>query len=514
MLITAVAGAVGNRIPAAPPPASKARLRYPFTLGVASGEPTSDGFVLWTRLATDPLAANGRGGMPDRDIEVEWQLAIDEKFAYVIHQGTVPARRADAHSVHLELAGLQPGREYFYRFRVDSHVSPAGRTQTAPAWNVFGPPLRMAVASCAHYEHGYFNGYRAIAADEPDVVVHLGDYIYEYAKHKQDFAVRDHEGGETRTLADYRRRHAQYKTDPDLQAAHAAAPWIMILDDHEVANDWADEIPQKPEAGFRARRAAAFRAYYENAPLRANARPRGPDMQLYRRLTWGQLARFHLLDTRQYRDDQPCGGRWATPSCEELDSPKREMLGATQERWLVDGIRSSPSAWNFLGQQIPMIVRDFDPGRSWKVPVDGWDGYPAARGRLLGQLASVGYKNPVVLTGDAHMHLAGDLHVHGDDPDSKRAAVELCATSISSEGDGVARTPDTDLLKSQNPALRYVDSRRGYLRVRVQPDSIDVDFRVVPYVSRRGAEAETSRSFTVEYGRPVLQRTSSGTNPV
>lgn len=514
LLITAVAGAAGTRIPAAPQLGSSTGLRDPFTLGVASGEPTSDGFVLWTRLAPDPLAEDGRGGMPNRDIEVEWQLAIDERFAYVIDKGKVLATRANGHSVHLELAGLQPGRGYFYRFRVGSHISPVGRTRTAPAWNVFGPPLRMAIASCAHYEHGYFTGYRAIAQDEPDVVVHLGDYIYEYGRHRQPGAVRGHAGGETRTLADYRRRHAQYKTDPDLQAAHAAAPWIAVLDDHEVANDWADEIPAKPERDFMRRRAAALHAYYENMPMRAGARPRGPDMQLYRHLTWGQLARFHMLDTRQYRDDQPCGGHWGTGSCEELDAPGREMLGKTQQRWLLDSIRSSPSAWNFLGQQIPMVVRDIDPGRGSKVPVDGWDGYPAARGRLLKQLASVGYKNPVVLTGDAHMHMAGDLHVNAEDPDSARAAVELCASSITSGGDGAARTPDTDVLAGENAALRYVDGRRGYIRVVVEPATVRVDYRVLPYVTRRGATAQTSSSFVVEYGRPVLQSTRMGTNPV
>lgn len=247
----------------------------PFTLGVASGEPAVDGVVLWTRLAPNPLADDGRGGMPTRPVDVECEIADDEAFTRVVQRGIVTATPDSAHSVHVELGGLRPGAEYFYRFRADGAVSPAGRTCTAPHAGSLAP-VTMCFASCSHFEQGFFTAYHHLAQENPDLVLHLGDYQYEYAA--RDGAVRPHVGPETVTLANYRQRYAQYKTDPDLQAAHAAAPWLVVWDDHELDNNWADEVPEKPEQHFLARRAAALQAYYENMPLRASAIPRGVDM--------------------------------------------------------------------------------------------------------------------------------------------------------------------------------------------------------------------------------------------
>lgn len=492
-----------------PSPIRPLKLKDPFTLGVASGDPRSDGFVLWTRLAPKPLADDGHAGMPARTVEVDWQVATDEQFRDVVRSGLEPADPAYAHSLHLELSDLEPAREYFYRFRVGKHVSPVGRTRTAPAPDTYGLPLRMAMASCAHYENGYFTAYRAIADDEVDLVLHLGDYIYEgsdVGKQPKN-SVRSFEGAEADSLAEYRVRHAQYKTDADLRAAHASAPWVVVFDDHEVDNNWAGEIsqdhPEDSRKAFRKRRAAAFRAFYENLPLRRSALPDGSRMRLHRRVRWGRLATFHMLDCRQYRDDQPCDDGWSS-TCEERRDPKRQMLGKSQERWLFEGLANSETAWNFLGQQVAMAQHDRDPGPATEVPLDTWDGYTAARKRLMRKLAKHRQQNPIVLTGDSHINQAAELHVRADDVDSPRATVELCVTSVTSGGDGEPSEYRTDAFDAENPAVKFWDYHRGYVRSRVMTDHTLNEFRTVPYVSRRGASASTLAAFAVESGSPVL----------
>ncbi|HWO64160.1 MAG TPA: alkaline phosphatase D family protein, partial [Umezawaea sp.] len=321
--------------------AGSSRLMDPFTLGVASGDPTPDSVLLWTRLAPVPLAEDGMGGMPSRAVEVAWELARDERFRAVVRRGTEWARPELGHSLHVDVVGLEPGREYFYRFATGGHVSRTGRTRTAPApWTV-GTPLTMAFASCAQYEHGYFTAYRRLAEDEPELVLHLGDYQYEYESGVHvapNGNVRGVEGPRTVTLANYRQRYAQYKSDADLQAAHAVAPWSVVWDDHEVDDNWAGLVyskPEKPQPDFLARRMAAFQAYYENMPIREV--PRGVGLRLYRRVKWGELATFHMLDTRQYRDDQACGD--GIKVCDERLDPGRTILGAEQESWLLEGFR-------------------------------------------------------------------------------------------------------------------------------------------------------------------------------
>ncbi|TXK40371.1 alkaline phosphatase [Nonomuraea sp. C10] len=320
-LVTGLAAGAAAAVPAAAHAdpgttralASRGPHADPFTLGVACGDPGSDGFVLWTRLAPQPLAEDGLGGMPARPVQVRWQVYADERCRRLVRSGVAVAAPEWGHSVHVELDGLSAGRDYWYRFRAGPYVSPVGRARTAPHPHSYGGPLAMAFVSCSQYEHGYFTAYRRLAEEHPDLILHLGDYQYEYARNSYEAPggnVRDHEGPETETLADYRLRHAQYKTDPDLRAAHAAAPWLVVWDDHEVDNNWAGEVPERPDRpqpDFLARREAAFRAYYENMPLRRDSIPRGVDMQLFRRVRWGRMATFHMLDTRQYRDDQGCG---------------------------------------------------------------------------------------------------------------------------------------------------------------------------------------------------------------
>lgn len=472
----------------------------PFTLGVASGEPASDGVLVWTRLAPDPLADDGLGGMPSRPVAVEWEVATDERFTRIEQRGVVDAVPESAHSVHVELTGLRPGAEYFYRFRAAGFLSPSGRTRTAPAPESMAA-LTMCVASCSNFEHGWFTAYRRLAEDTPDLVVHLGDYSYEYAT--RPGAVRRHVGSETVTLANYRQRYAQYKTDPDLQAAHAAAPWLVVFDDHEVSNNWADRTPEAPQSDFPARRAAALQAYYENMPLRSTARPRGVDMQLYRRIDWGGLATFHMLDTRQYRTDQACGDVYRSDCPERIDV-LRSLTGPMQEQWLLNGFQQSRARWDILGQQVFFSQLDLVAGPGSGINPDAWDGYVANRDRVVAGMLNSPVRNAVVLTGDVHAHWAAEVRERAGDPSSRRAATELVTTSITSGGDGSDTRSDVDAILPENPHIRYFSNRRGYVRARVTPDELRADFRTVPYVSRPGAPAQTGATFTVPDRIPQL----------
>ncbi|MEV6798268.1 alkaline phosphatase D family protein [Micromonospora rifamycinica] len=499
------ADAAGER-PARPVgTASHRPLIWPFTLGVASGDPDHQGMVLWTRLAPLPLAEDGLGGMPARTVEVQWEVAADELFRHVVQRGTQTARPESAHSVHVELTGLLPGREYFYRFRAEGHLSPTARTRTAPDPAALPAALAMGFVSCSHYEQGYFTAYRRLAESEPELILHLGDYQYEYAREYGPERPRGHEGPETRTLANYRQRHAQYKTDPDLQAAHAVAPWAVVFDDHEVENNWAGAVPEEPDPNFLARRAAAFQAYHENMPLRRASVPRGPDIALYRRLRWGRLATFHLLDTRQYRDDQACGDGYR--DCPAAADPGRTVTGAAQEAWLLDGFRRSDSRWDLLAQQVFFAARDRDPGPARLTSMDAWDGYLASRDRITRGWVAAGVRNPVVLTGDVHAHWAADLKLDYTDPAARTVGTELVCSSVTSGGDGFDSASGSHPWLRTNPHLRFQNDLRGFVRTTITPAQLKADFMVLPYVSRAGAPAYPRASFVVEDRVPGLHQT-------
>jgi alkaline phosphatase D len=477
---------------------------YPFTLGVASGDPGPDGVALWTRLAPSPLSG---GGMPQRKVPVDFEVALDERFARAVRRGVVESSPQFGHSVHVELAGLEPGREYFYRFRAAGELSPIGRTRTAPANDASVEALAFAFVSCSQYEHGYFTAYRHLAEEELEVMVHLGDYIYEYAPNVYDTEggnVRLHSSREITTLEDYRNRHAQYKTDPDLQAAHAAFPWIMTWDDHELDNNWADEVPEdgQPRDAFLRRRAAAFQAYYEHMPLRRTSRPRGIGLQLYRRLAWSDLITFNVLDTRQFRSDQACGDG-SDIGCDERLVPRRSITGDVQERWLLDGLQHSRTRWNVLAQQVFLAQRDLERGPLQRFDMDSWDGYKASRDRVLAAIADRRVDNPVVLTGDVHQHWAADLKADFDAPASKALGSELVCSSITSGGDGSDAV--NEVVLAESPHVKYNSNRRGYVRCQVDRTQWRADFKVLPYVKRPGAPVRVDRSFVIEAGRPGLQ---------
>jgi alkaline phosphatase D len=470
-----------------------------FTLGVASGDPTPGGVVLWTRLAPAPLAG---GGMPDRPVPVRWEVAADDRFRRVRATGVEVAEPRLAHSVHVEVRGLGPDREYYYRFRAGTEVSPVGRTRTAPAYGIRNRRLRFAFASCQDYQAGLYTAHRHLAAEDIAFVAFLGDYIYE--SRPNPAAARLHEGiDEPYSLADYRSRHAQYKTDLDLQAAHAAVAWIVTLDDHEIDNNWADETPQDPQLqtleAFRARRAAALQAYYEHMPLRRAAVPHGIDTRLYRRLHFGDLATVHVLDTRQYRSDQPT-------TLAEAEDPARTMTGPDQERWLVDGMRRG-GRWNLLANQVMWASNDRTAGPARTFDFDNWDGYRAQRRRLLEFFGSGRTSNPVVLTGDRHCTWACDLKPDFDDPASPVVGAELTGTSISSGGDANTASfhATFDPIMAESPHWKYIDNRRGYLLCDLDPERLLASLRVVSTVWAPTATVATAARFAVRAGRPGVE---------
>lgn len=470
----------------------------PFTLGVASGDPTSDGVVLWTRLAPDPL--NG-GGLPAESFEVRWEVAEDEGFGKVVQKGTATAAPAMGHSVHVEVSGLQPDRWYWYRFMSGNFVSRVGRTRTMPATDALPDRLKLCFASCQHYETGLFTAYEHMATEHPDLVLHLGDYIYEYEG--RDNRVRKHTGPEITTLEHYRNRYAQYRLDAALQTMHALCPWLVVWDDHEFDNNCAGAISEESGVSteqFLLRRANAYQAYYENMPLRKPAIPRGADMLLYRTIDFGRLARIAMLDTRQYRSDQPNGDGLKPVTGAALD-PATTLLGAEQERWLLQELSRSTAGWNVLGQQVMMARVDRVPGEDRRFSMDQWAGYEVARRRLLTELSTRRISNPVVLTGDIHTNWVNDLLVDFDRPEEPAVATEFVCTSISSGGNGVQKAKGHAELMSENPFVKFQNSERGYVSCEVTAKEWLSRYQVVEYVDRPGAPLITRAAWVVENGR-------------
>ncbi|MBY6053019.1 alkaline phosphatase [Cytobacillus firmus] len=501
---------VGNLKVDAAPKFSK----YPFTLGVASGDPLSDSVVLWTRLAPDPL--NG-GGMPNHAVPVKWELAADEHFRKVVKHGTEIAVPELAHSVHVEAEGLMPNTVYYYRFKSGNELSPIGKTKTLPPAGAKVSGLSFAFASCQQYEHGLFTAYQHMAKENLDFVIHLGDYIYEYGPNEYISPtgnVRHHSGQEIISLEDYRNRHAQYKSDQHLREAHAAFPWVVTWDDHEVENNYAGGIPEKGQSAeaFIKRRAAAYQAYYEHMPLRLSSMPNGDGMQLYREFSYGSLASFLVLDSRQYRDDQANGDGSKPHTPESLD-PARTLLGKEQEQWVESNLSTSHAHWNVLAQQVFFVQRNFGTSASPKFSMDAWDGYPAARERLADFAASNNIENLIVLTGDVHASWASNILTDYDDPNAKLIGAEFVGTSITSGGNGSDVRADTEKTLAENPHIKFFNNYRGYVRCRVTPEQWRADYRVLPFVTEPGADISTRASFVFEKDQAGLKQVSASAVP-
>jgi alkaline phosphatase D len=480
----------------------------PFTLGVASGDPLPDAVVIWTRLAPKPFEP--LGGAPYKEVGVDWQVAKDEHFRQVVRAGRATARPEFAHSVHVDVRGLQPGRHYWYRFRVDGYLSQTGRTRTAPAPGQEGGSLTLGVSSCQSWPDGYYTAQGHLASEDVDAVVFLGDYIYEYGIAAAGGLrnVADPVPSQFRTEADtldrYRLQYALYKSDPNLQAAHLNAPWITTWDDHEVQDNYAGLTSRSnaPVEDFLVRRANAYRAYWEHLPLRGPA-PQGPDYLLYRRLSFGRLAELSVLDTRQYRSDQASGDGWRADSDARRD-PARVLAGQQQTQWYLDGLNRSRATWNVLANQVIMSRMDLDPTPADLYNMDAWDGYGAEQKVMLDGLAANRHRNPVVLTGDVHAGYAMEMKRDFADPSSQTYGVEIVPTSFSSGGNGVDVSANGQKFLDGNPHLKLVNERRGYSVLRFDERELRVDFRAVPYIDKPGAPISTIHSFVVEAGNPAL----------
>jgi alkaline phosphatase D len=519
-----LAGAGGLALFSGLAPASWAAAKfthYPFSLGVAAGDPWPDGFVIWTRLAPEPLAEHG--GMPMVAVPVRWEVAEDARFARIVQSGEAVARPELGHSVHVELSGLKPHRPYWYRFLVEgAEASPVGTARTAPPAGAAVDRLRLAVAGCQAYPQGWYDAWRHIS-QEPDLdaVFHYGDYIYESAMHPAtknylihdaagNLVSRDHFGDEIYSVDDYRRRYAQYKSDPDLQAAHAAAAFVMSFDDHEVDNNWASRFDQDgtPPEAFLLRRFAAMQAWYENVPVRRAQMPAPSGLTMYRRLDFGALLRMHVLDTRSYRDDQLCEKPGET-ACRASDGPGNTIMGKAQEAWLDQGFRNT-ARWNLIAQQVfvmPLYTAGANGRPALRPGPDSWSGYPASRARLVQSIARNKLSNVVITTGDAHIHAIGTVPMRDDAPDGPAAATEFLATSITSGGNGTpGETARHKTLREASPNVALLNDQRGYQLFDITPKEWRTDVKVLDRVQTPGGTLATLARFAVEPDKPALHR--------
>jgi len=500
-----------------PAPSNEAWVSHedPFLLGVASGEPLPESVVLWTRLAPTPLQADG--GMPAVSVPVKWEVAADARFTQVVRQGVVVADPAVAHSVHVLVEGLAPGRTYHYRFEAGGQRSPVGRTRTAPEPTEPVRQLRMALASCQHYEHGYFTAHREIAASDVDVVLFVGDYIYT-TKAPHHIRVRSHAHEMDphpagRTLADYRIHHASYKLDDDLRASHAAHPWLLVWDDHEVIPDYtSDTFPglDDPRA-FIAARAAAYKAYFEHMPVSPRRVPFEASMPMQGRYRWGQLADIWTLDTRQHRDAALCG-EWPRAlmhgkllwRCDAIGSDRRTFLGQQQEDWLAAGLAGSDANWKFIAQTTQITPW---PIRSPLGPLtyaEGWDAFPAARARMMEAIAQPRVPDVVFLGGDVHRHVAANLRHDPRDRASPIIASEVVATSLTSKGMSEVANA---WIKAGNPDVLHMRSdQRGHVLLDVTPREVRCVFRGTPHPVRSQSKLRTQATYVIERGKPGLRK--------
>jgi alkaline phosphatase D len=524
----AAAGAVLAAPLAVPAPALAAEAPT-FLHGVASGDPLPDGILLWTRVTPTPEAVPGSGLGPD--VEVRWTVALDKAFTNVVAKGSVTATAASDHTVKADVRGLAPATDYWFRFSAGATDSPAARTRTAPAASAAVANLRFGVVSCANWEAGYFAAYRHLAdRGDLDAWLHLGDYIYEYGTGgygTRGTVVRPHvPAHEILTLADYRARHGRYKTDPDLQALHAAAPVVAIWDDHEIANDtWsggAENHTEGAEGTWAARQAAAKQAYFEWMPVRTAIAG-----TTYRRLRFGKLVDLSLLDLRSFRSQQVSLGDG------EVDDPERTLTGRAQLDWLKAGLASSDTTWRLVGNSVmiaPFAVGSLSadllkplakllglPQEGLALNPDQWDGYTDDRRELLAHLRANAIRNTVFLTGDIHMAWANDVPVNaGTYPLSASAATEFVVTSVTSDNlDDLVKVPEgtvsavaAPLIRAANRHVHWVDTdRHGYGVLDITADRAQMDYYILSDRTRTDATSSWARSYRTRSGTQKVERT-------
>lgn len=499
---------LSSRAACASPPKFRS---YPFRLGVASGSPSADGFVLWTRLVDRSLAKV-------KAVEVRWEI-YDDSGSRLLRQGTEVATRDLAFSVHAEVSGLPSNRWYLYRFTVGDAASQTGLTRTMPRPDDQVDNLRLTYASCQRWEHGFYAAYRQMMADRPDLVVFLGDYIYDLAAGKS--ALRGAGLKRIQDLAGFRARYALYKSDPLLQKMHASCPWIVTWDDHEVESNYTGALSLKGTEDFVAKRAAAYLAYYEHMPIRRGALKlslrnllNGAPLRLYEAYDFGSLARIHILDNRQYRAPPLCPPKAKSKSapvakpCVAGSDGYRTMLGAEQEAWLRRSLQESARAgisWTIICQQTRFSPRNYSSGIGKKANSDTWDGYPEARQRLIDDLVATKARNPVILGGDVHQNWVADVKRNPYDIKSPTVAVEFCGTSISSRS---GTSPDSvPLIVKRNPHCRLMDPQhRGYGLVDVSPAEMKVRLRAVQDIKSESSPVGTLAAFSVKTGKAAIQR--------
>ncbi len=485
---------------AAPPePRSQPELAGdPFTLGVASGDPLADAVILWTRLAPDPLATDGAGGMPDAEADVIWEVATDAAFTAVVASGVATTTPAHGHTAHVDATGLEPATGYHYRFRYADWTSAVGRTRTLAD----GSPDRfgLAVVNCQMFESGHYGAYANLLDEDIDLVLHLGDYIYEYAGGDGERSTEPKRV--LTTLADYRLRYASYRGDAQLQAAHARFPFVLTWDDHEVANNYMGDLLPEPGADpaeGRARKEAAYQAWWEHLPVRVPP-PDGDDLVVHQDFAVGDLVRVHVLDERQDAALPPCRDTAQAGTdygdCDARAGEDRTRLGEAQEAWLAESLGQGGVTWNLLGN--PVVLAGIDAGaESAAFYLDTWDGFPQARQRLIGQLAEV--DNPVVLTGDYHAGMVLDVTATPFEAGSAVVAPEFMAPPISS----VLFPQD---VSARTPHLRQQLNDHGYLVVVVEPEQLTATFRVVDDVADPATAMTTAATWVVDAGDPVARR--------
>lgn len=495
---------------------AQAPRQYPFTLGIAAGDPAPDGFVIWTRLAPRPLEPHG--GMAPQPVAVGWEVAEDRAFSRIVQSGEAIARPELGHSVHVEVGGLRPARPYHYRFIAGAEFSDTGIARTTPAQDAAVDRLRIGVAGCQRYTSGYFTAYRHLAAEgDLDAIFHYGDYIYEGGARRgcavvdgQTVCVREHDSDEIYSLDDYRHRYALYKLDPDLQAAHRAAAFLPTFDDHEVDNNWAGQWDESgtPAEVFLLRRFVALQAWYENMPVRRAQFPANGQLRMFRRIDYGNLLRIHLLDTRQYRSDQRCnmpGDRNCRPAD---DSGPESVLGDEQEAWLRDGM-GGDRGWNLLAQQVMMMPFRYPAptgGPALYTNNDSWSGYPQARQRVRDMIQERRLTNVVVATGDVHKHHAGVIPSSDADLLSKPVATEYVGSSISSDGDGSDMPAGWEQVPAANPHVALHNSRRGYQLFDIRREEWRTDVMTVDRVSVKDGRLSRVASLVTVPQKPGIER--------